>query len=184
MRLLKLENEHLKDDNCFLSTLINVSENIFIEKNLMILERHDDIVSIQLDNIFLKNCIVCPTLNPDTDKQYFAESCDDLKPLIKTLSWKDTRFLISEEHQVRNVIREMFRDMQSDITLSAYINDTNNIINFWYPQKWGIKFQDEEKGFGVYKSNIVFFNVEQFNDQNMKKEVKKLMNLMKDEVHE
>jgi hypothetical protein len=182
--IFKLENEHLKDDNCFLAMLINVSENIFIEKNMLVLERHDDVISINLEDIFINNFIQSPTLDANVNKQYFAESCDDLKPFIKTLSWKDTRFLITEENEIRYILGKIFLDLEKNVFLNVYVNNYKEIINLWNSKKWGIKLQSEQKGFAVYKNKIVFFNIDQFNNLNIKNETLNLIKLIKEKIDE
>jgi hypothetical protein len=182
--IIRLENEHLDDDSCFLSTLINISENIFIEKNMIVLERHDTIIKIDLEDIFSNNMIRVPTPTDNVNKHYFAESCDDLKPLIKNISWKDTRFLITEELYVKEVLTKIYLDTQKTVNpLYAYINEHNKIINLLNSENWGIKIQNSNKGFGVFGQSIFFFNVNQFNKQS-REQVTEIIKLIMEEINE
>lgn len=184
-KIFKVEHEQLSDDDCFLSTLINVSENVFIEKMLLILERHDDIVKIDLADIFLNNYIRIPTLEDHIQKQYNTKTCNDLKPLIKNISWKDTRLLATEEHQVSNILSDILLNLEKNTQTNtySYIDHDDDIINLIHQTDWAIKFHGDSRGFGIYKNVLLFFNTGQFNNSKIKHDVKNFISLIKGHIN-
>jgi len=160
--LYKIKSIPLNQENSIFNSVIKKCDTIKLDGFNLILKKTNssNIFIIDLSDIFLYNHIKFPDKNDKNLIYYQTETCENLTPLIKFLSWKNNTLVISDPNIICIMLREIKIKMEKNPNaIYFYENNENqtNICSFIF----GIKYQQHqyERLFFIYNNTIFYCNI-------------------------
>lgn len=169
--VIKIKSEPLDSDSCLLSTLINISDQIHIEKFTMELQRVNEIILFDLSDIFMYNYINVPSLDNNRFMRYNTTSCLDLKPFIKAISWKNSSLIVTKENHILDILANIILKMERNKNEFYYQHEDSvtEVSNICGDIGVGIKVdvdKKRERFFGLFDDKFFFGNTGQMSETN------------------
>ena len=163
--VIRVTSEPLDSDKCLLSTLINMSEDVSIDGFSMSLHKHDEIITFDISDIFMQNCINVPSLDADNYMKYSTTNCLDLKPFIKALSWKNPTLIRTREEDVLKTLSNIILKIEKNINEFYYYHydSISNVVNICSDIQAAIKYErgDQKRIFTLFNDKIAISNFDQ-----------------------
>lgn len=158
--LYKIKTTALEQENNLFGSVIKKCTKIRLEGFRLILEKDNDNFVMDLSDIFLHNHIRFPDRKERNLIYYQTTTCEDLKSLIKSISWKNNNLVISDPDYIDMMLGYLKSEMDKNpAAMYLYEKDEErvNICSSFF----GIKYQYGGYGklFFIFKNTIFFCNI-------------------------
>ena len=126
--IFKIKTLKLEEGNNILNSIMARCSSLYINDYLQLLIKNLDFETITLDlsDIFFHNHLAVPDKKDYSLIYYETNTCSDLSPLIKSISWKNNTIIISDPENIFSIIKNMQYEIASNPT-KTYFYEINNI---------------------------------------------------------
>lgn len=155
----------LTSQNGMFSYVMEECHRLYINDllQLVIEDLSSNKILIDLTDIFLHNHLAFPDKEDKSLIYYKTNTCSDLTPLVKSISWKNSEIIISDPEHVITMLRNLEYHITNKNDPEAIyfyeINeDTINICSKFF----GLKYQhdDANRLFLIYANRIIICNID------------------------
>lgn len=161
--MMSIKTDTLESEDCILLSTIRSADSLELKYfDIDLLKDSIKPVHFSLSDLFISDYITVPSPNHTLlHYRYHTETCEDLKPLIKAISWKNPKVVSGEHFEVMEVLANILikiHDGNGEFYLYHH-NTISNTINLCSDEGFGIKYDvDRRRVFILNEDKISYLN--------------------------
>lgn len=158
--IVTIESKSLESENSMFSAVVKASDTVRLDAFRLSLESEEKRFMLDLSDIFLYNHIRFPSLDQNKLIYYTTDTCKDLKPFIKSVSWKNNNLIISEPDYVNMILGMLLKEIEKNSNTTYLVERNETRINIC-SQFFGLKYElgETNRLFFTYKNTLFYINI-------------------------
>jgi len=191
-QVYKIKTTHLTQDDEIFNSVMRACSKVYVDGFDLILKRDENNkLVINLSDMFFYNHIKFSHLKNNKLIYYHAKTCEDIKFLIKSISWKNNNLVIGHPDYINKtliVLKQKIYNNPHAMYFFEEDKETINICSYFF----GLKYQyDNNNEYGrlflLFKDTILLCNMDSIEypfNNDIYTSLESILNIFKDVTDE